>query len=518
MTEYDRIAYPSYTHPQTHPDRLAVLGQLFGLDPAPLHHCRVLEVGCGDGTNLAPIAWTLPDSEFVGLDLATEPVRRGQEMVLELGLKNLKLVPINLTAVDRDWGSFDYIIAHGFFSWVPAEAQQHLFKICRQLLNPNGIAFISYNALPGFHLRRMVREMMLFHVRGFEGPEEKIRQAQALLQFLLEAQDTKDEYRMWLKAELEQVRDHAPGHLYHDELAALNQPFYFTQFMEQAASHGLQYLGEADYFEMSDHIFSESTRESLSQLGHNRVLREQYLDFLKCRRFRQTLLCHGEARLKREPSLENVSRFWVGSSVLKNTTNPDLTPGVNQVFETPKGARCQTDLSMGKAALTILSGQWPFPLRFEELEAQIRMRLEQVGLQAEAKAMTSGELADFLLRLYAGGVVELRTWLPAIARQPGPRPLVHPVARWQARRGSWVASLFHIAIKIEDELGRTLLSCLDGTLERPALQEKVWEFLKSRKALVAGAESKPGARQELETKLEENLGKLAQLGLLLEHG
>jgi hypothetical protein len=286
--------------------------------------------------------------------------------------------------------------------------------------------------------------------------------------------------------------------------------------MRQAADHGLQFLGEADYFEMSDHVFSEITRETLNRLGDNRVLREQYLDFVKCRRFRQTLLCHSEIKLKPEPSLETVPRFWIGSSVLKSSANPDLTPGVNHVFETPKGARCQTDLPMGKAALAVLGGQWPFPLPFDELEAQIHRRLEQGGLRAEAESMTQERLADFLLRLYAGGVIEFRTWLPALAREPGPRPLVHPVARWQAHRGSWVASLFHIAVKIEDELGRTLLGCLDGTLDRAALQKKVWDFLKSRNALVDDAESQPGARLELEAKLEENLGKLARLGLLIE--
>src|SRR5260221_4442716 len=95
-TSYDSVIYPSSTHPQTHPDRLAVIGSLFGLEPAPVNRCRVLELGCGNGTNLVPMAWGLPQSEFVGIDLAALPIARGQRMFSELGLKNVQLVQADL--------------------------------------------------------------------------------------------------------------------------------------------------------------------------------------------------------------------------------------------------------------------------------------------------------------------------------------------------------------------------------------------------------------------------------------
>src|SRR6266481_2810902 len=90
-TSYDTILYPAYTHPQTHPDRLAVIGALFGLEPAPVERCRVLELGCGNGSNLVPMAWGLPGSEFVGIDLAARPVAKGREMAVALGLGNVTL-------------------------------------------------------------------------------------------------------------------------------------------------------------------------------------------------------------------------------------------------------------------------------------------------------------------------------------------------------------------------------------------------------------------------------------------
>jgi tRNA G46 methylase TrmB len=68
LTAYDEVLYPSYTHNQTHPDRLATIATLFGLTPAPVERCRVLELGCGNGSNLVPMAYGLPGSEFVGID------------------------------------------------------------------------------------------------------------------------------------------------------------------------------------------------------------------------------------------------------------------------------------------------------------------------------------------------------------------------------------------------------------------------------------------------------------------
>src|SRR4051812_18247838 len=86
LTRYDEVLYPSEVHSQTHPNRLAVIGALFGLEPAPVERCRVLELGCGNGSNLVPMAWGLPQSEFVGIDLASRPIAQGQQMVQDVGV------------------------------------------------------------------------------------------------------------------------------------------------------------------------------------------------------------------------------------------------------------------------------------------------------------------------------------------------------------------------------------------------------------------------------------------------
>src|SRR3954471_17103755 len=139
-TAYDDVPYPSTPFPQTHPDRLATLATLFGMRPASVERCRVLELGCGDGGNLIPMALVLPESDFLGVDLAGEPIARGRSTIDALGLRNIEMRQDDLRAfangADAGQEQFDFIIAHGVYSWVPEDVRDALLHICRRRLAP----------------------------------------------------------------------------------------------------------------------------------------------------------------------------------------------------------------------------------------------------------------------------------------------------------------------------------------------------------------------------------------------
>ena len=80
-TKYDQVPYKSGALHQAHPNHLAALATLFGMKPCDVHNSRILELGCGDGSNLIPMAYGLPESEFIGIDLAANAVSKGQEMI-----------------------------------------------------------------------------------------------------------------------------------------------------------------------------------------------------------------------------------------------------------------------------------------------------------------------------------------------------------------------------------------------------------------------------------------------------
>ena len=146
---YEAIAYAALPHPLTHPDRLATVATFLGYDaPAPAR-CRVLEVGCNQGANLVPMAVTLPDATFVGCDLSPSAIDAGRAMAAAIGARNVDLRCADLATLDPTLGPFDYIVAHGVYSWVPADVREALFALAGARLAPGGVMFVSFNALPG---------------------------------------------------------------------------------------------------------------------------------------------------------------------------------------------------------------------------------------------------------------------------------------------------------------------------------------------------------------------------------
>jgi SAM-dependent methyltransferase len=327
---YDEIPYPSVPFQQTHPDRLAVLASLYGLRPAPVERCRILELGCGDGGNLIPMALGLPSAKLVGIDLAGQPIARGQETIEKLGLGNVTLHQEDLCTFARqpEPEPFDYIIAHGVYSWVPPDAREALLAICRRNLAPQGVAYVSYNAYPGSHTRDMVREMLLYHVAGAPDSQATIDRARGLARLLADALVASDDLT-GLRSDLRAAATRHAGALFHDELSPVNQPFYLHEVAERAGAHGLQFLAEADFVEMQDRAFSPAVREILAAVEQERgrVAREQYLDFLKARRFRQTVFCRADLTLTGSPSASDLCHFLIGSPVRPTSAEPDLRPG-----------------------------------------------------------------------------------------------------------------------------------------------------------------------------------------------
>src|SRR5262245_61104912 len=194
VTPYDDVLYTGRPYPDSHTDRLAPVETLFGMKPAAIERCRVLEVACGDGANLVPMAYGLPESEFVGFDLAARPIAAGRRAAERLGLKNLTLVQRDVADFPTERARYDYIIAHGIYSWVPPEARDRLLGLVARHLAPNGVAFVSYNLYPGCHVRRMVWEMLRFHTDHLHDPQQRIAEAKTLARLLANGRSVHDEY------------------------------------------------------------------------------------------------------------------------------------------------------------------------------------------------------------------------------------------------------------------------------------------------------------------------------------
>lgn len=486
---YDELPYPGSPFAQTHPDRLATLALLFGLSPREPKRCRVLELGCGDGGNLLPMALALPKAELVGIDSASHAIGRAEAVAGELGLRNIRFEAGDIEDFQPEPGSFDYVTAHGVYSWVPEPVRDRLLAVCGEALSEQGVAYVSYNALPGGRLRQGMREMLGFHTEMIEKPAERVAQARALLRFLRDGWPEGEELAGTLGRQAEQLLERDDATIFHDELSPVNEPVYFHQFAAHAAQHGLQYVAEADFFEMQTGTMPEQVAETLGQID-DPVRREQYLDFLKGRMFRQTLLCHEGLAIDRTPRPRVLERLAVSSPALRAG---ERDAEGRATFEGPTGSRLTTDQLELEQALERIGRAWPAAVWIEEL------------LPADDEAREA--VCTALLRCFAGNLVQLHAHPPELSSTPGERPATTSLARLQARSGVMVTNLRHASVRIEDDAGRRLLSLLDGTRDREALLHEL--------APVLSPVGDPPERA-LGRELEQSLQGLAYMGLLAD--
>jgi methyltransferase-like protein/SAM-dependent methyltransferase len=519
-TSYDEVPYHSNPIAQTHPDRLATVALLFGLRAPALETCRVLELGCAAGGNLIPMAVTLPDARFVGVDLSQRQVALGQQAIDALGLSNIRLEQRNIVDVGPEFGEFDYILCHGVFSWVPAAVQDKILAICKQHLAPNGIAYVSYNTYPGWHMHRMIREVLCYHARRYADPAQRIGEARAFLDFLAGAVPQENSpYGMLLKNDLEFLRQREDWYFFHEFLEEVNEPIYFHQFAERAAAHGLQYLGEADVTMMTVGTVAPKVEQVLRQLAADLIHLQQYLDFLRNTQFRQSLLCHEGIALDRQRRPENLTAFQVASPARPVAAQPDLRSTAVEQFKGPQGSLSTNDPLM-KTAMMVLIERWPQTLSFEALGAAAWERLYPHGGPDErARAAEMQKLAARLLNGYTTTkLVELRVQPPRCVVGVGARPVACPLARYQAATGMPITNRRHEARNLE-EVNRHLLRMLDGRHDHAALLGQLLAWVAEGKLTIQEEGQKvheaARLRELLERMLKVQLEVFARSALLV---
>ena len=460
---YEDVLYREGAFAQTHPARLGAIARLLGQGAVDPRGARVLEIGCGYGLNLLPLAAMLPGARFTGVDLIAAEIAEARRLAAAAGLANVQFEAQDVRSLTVEAGSFDYIIVHGVFSHVPDDAKAALLACCGRALAPQGVAYISYNTYPGWKARESVRDLLNFRAQGVTEPQARLANTRATLAFLdaalAEARAPSAMALRALVADMAKMRD---ASYFHDDIGVCNDPCYLLQFVQWAAEHRLRYLGDAHLATMSFPDLPAAPASLLADLAPDPLLAEQMMDYVRQRTFRSSLLTRADAPpVALTPAALRACAF--GGILRAQVPVPDLSQGQRVRFALPAGKGLETGDAATKALLCVLADAWPRRLPFAALSAATSRLL------ASASVNVSADLDEHLLRalldLARRGLID---WLLPCgldsAATPGETPRVDPLTRVlaAAAQNFPLANRWHENVPLTPAL-RQLTARLDGT-------------------------------------------------------
>jgi methyltransferase-like protein len=510
LASYEAVPYDSRPVGATEIGALEAVALLHGITAPRADRARVLELGCASGGNLIPMAYRYPDATFVGIDLTPGQIALGNSDVAALGLRNITLLAMSLVDITGDFGTFDYILCHGVYSWVPPDVQAAILRVASHNLSAGGLAYISYNTLPGWHVRGMVRDMVMYHDDHSLAPHERVARAKEFVRLLASHGGAKPTpHRLFLLEEKANIETQEDAYFLHEQLEPFNCPLYFSEFVRRADSAGLRYVCEAKLTDAASIPGGWATRAA----GGDAVRAQQYLDFATGRTFRRSLLCHEAATPEAEPRARAVEDLFVALRAEPAMPDPadSARGGDVESFALASGAKMTTNNPLILAAFHLLLRVAPEAVPFRELLQRVNDRLsamETPGLSTTVDR--SDPLAHMLLQCAAGGFIELHPYPSPFTHTASVRPIASAIARRRVASAYVVPSLRHAMAEVS-EVERVILADLDGTRDRSDLAARLIERVNSGELEVDGALP---PREALAQLVDSTLARLASVALL----
>ena len=265
-----------------------------GLAAPDVATARVLEIGCASGGHLLPLAAALPQAKFFGVDLSPAQIAAGETRRQQLGLANVELRAASFEELGEADGTFDFIICHGVYSWIPEVLRDSLMRMARQRLAPDGVAMISFNVLPGWRLFQMARDVMRVNARFIDDPSSLIARTREMFERLAGESRDKHSYGKFWRDEARRMARGDDSYLAHEIFEEWNAPETFAAFSDRLARWDLAYLGECTVAANNPETIAPAAAASISALaGANRLARENYIDIFSGHSFREALIVHG---------------------------------------------------------------------------------------------------------------------------------------------------------------------------------------------------------------------------------
>jgi SAM-dependent methyltransferase len=258
------------------------------------------DLGCGQGVTAVILAATHPTGVFYGIDAMPGHIDHARRLAAQAAIPNLFLHEMDFAAaLDLEWPQFDYIVAHGVYTWIGPESQQALRRFIDRRLKPGGLVYLGYNAMPGWArdlpFQRLLRELCE------RSPGDSASRLAAALVIVREIADAgvRPFADSFIVSELKsRPQDYALPYLVHEFMPAAWQPLYVTEVRAAMARIGLEPVGSATLSENFDWmLLDEAARRTLSGI-EDRDVRELVRDYHLDQRFRSDVFGRTNRRLE----------------------------------------------------------------------------------------------------------------------------------------------------------------------------------------------------------------------------
>ena len=480
---YEQVPFPGRPVPWSSPAALAFTSLVHGGPSLDLNTpLRVLEIGLGDGANLVPLAYFQPHMSFVGVDLSAGAIERARRAADEAGVKNVSLVHGDIETFEPD-GEFDVVIAHGVYSWIDAPRRAALRRLMARALSAEGLAYVSFNALPGWSVRGRVRDAL---VRGRAEDLAASRARLAGLRALI-GDEPANLWQATLSHELERAADASDAYLAHEYLAADNDAFWLGDVARAFESEGLSYLGDATFCRSEGHVPPELRREA-ERLSPDPIQREEHIDLVQFRQLHAAVFTRQRGA---RPSAAQVVRVGALASAARRQSDPfDVRAGMMERFDAPYGRRLEISDATLKMALLLLGDRYPAALSLGELHAACQTKLARYDTAIGPQE----RLAEQLAELHAELSVEIRLGRASLRHQPSAHPTATRLTRSEARWRDVLTTPLHTMLPLEP-IDRAIIARLDGTRAPEQVVDSVTEAVLKGELYIEGA---PSGRERLQ--------------------
>ena len=412
---YDELPYRSLSIEWTAPERLALASRLHGGPRPSLNRYRVLELGCADGANLLPLAYYRRHADFIGIDSANSQIALANARKEALELSNVEFIHTDfLTASERLSGQFDYILAHGVFSWVPHDVRDAFLKLCTHHLRNGGLLYLNYNTYPGWNVRGMVREFLLAQTVGEASLKNRGHRAQEVAAKVVSSLTIGEHpYAQLIANEFRFVCENHVSYVVHEYLAADNHPYWRSEFLELMSRYNLEYVADADFNYASGRIPEELAPRLEKEQITGRTI-DDTVDLLCYRQLHSPILTKSPW-MKQPLSVEEFANLYIASCLAPRTGARE-----ERMFQHPSGYEVEAKDEVVRTALKKLHPLWPRGLTVGELFQEV------------------SQVMDDLRLLQRNGLVELRCIQPddfGICRDP--------LNRLESHYGGYVTTPYH---------------------------------------------------------------------------